>query len=94
MAFPLIKALPRDHKVYYRYPGSLTTPPCHESVTWTVFENHISISQAQVMIPLGVKLILYVKVTAKVKAAYDIILLKLDVLIYKAYRNIIYTTYI
>ena len=33
---------------YYRYKGSLTTPGCHESVTWTVFEKPIDISQAQV----------------------------------------------
>lgn len=32
---------------YYRYSGSLTTPPCYESVIWTVFVNHIFISQHQ-----------------------------------------------
>lgn len=32
---------------YYRYFGSLTTPPCYESVIWTVFVNHIFISQYQ-----------------------------------------------
>ena len=33
---------------YYRYSGSLTTPPCYESVIWTVFEDPILISSAQV----------------------------------------------
>ena len=33
---------------YYRYHGSLTTPPCYESVIWTVFENPIPISSRQV----------------------------------------------
>ena len=37
-----------DAKDYFRYSGSLTTPGCYESVTWTVFRNPISISQAQV----------------------------------------------
>lgn len=34
-----------DH--FYRYSGSLTTPPCYESVVWTIFENAISISEQQ-----------------------------------------------
>ena len=33
---------------YYRYLGSLTTPTCDEAVVWTVFENRIPISRAQV----------------------------------------------
>ena len=33
---------------FYRYQGSLTTPPCDESVIWTVFENKNTISESQV----------------------------------------------
>ncbi|XP_061189921.1 carbonic anhydrase-like [Saccostrea echinata] len=32
---------------FYRYSGSLTTPPCFESVVWTIFENTIPISDSQ-----------------------------------------------
>lgn len=49
--FSLLDLLPGnvvngDHD-YYRYQGSLTTPGCYESVVWTVFEDTIKISQAQ-----------------------------------------------
>ena len=47
-AFPLMNLLPADKTKYFRYPGSLTTPPCSEAVTWTVFKDPIEISQAQV----------------------------------------------
>ena len=33
---------------YYRYRGSLTTPPCSEIVEWTIFKDPIIISQHQV----------------------------------------------
>lgn len=29
--------------MYYRYQGSLTTPPCAESVTWTIYDYRIPI---------------------------------------------------
>lgn len=32
---------------YYRYMGSLTTPPCKENVTWTILSGLRSISHQQ-----------------------------------------------
>ncbi|KAK8728943.1 hypothetical protein OTU49_008888 [Cherax quadricarinatus] len=32
---------------YWTYAGSLTTPPCYESVTWIVYEHPIQVSQTQ-----------------------------------------------
>lgn len=43
----LEKLLPRDSSSYYRYLGSLTTPPCYESVIWTVFTKPLKISRRQ-----------------------------------------------
>ncbi|RNA25281.1 Carbonic anhydrase [Brachionus plicatilis] len=34
---------------FYRYMGSLTTPPCTEGVKWTVFRTKINISESQMM---------------------------------------------
>ncbi|MBI5562285.1 MAG: carbonic anhydrase family protein [Deltaproteobacteria bacterium] len=39
--------LPKD-RAYYRYAGSLTTPPCSEGVTWLVLKEPIEMSKAQV----------------------------------------------
>ncbi|XP_045187671.2 carbonic anhydrase 1-like [Mercenaria mercenaria] len=39
--------LPRCPEKYYRYHGSLTTPRCYESVTWTVFKEKQTISERQ-----------------------------------------------
>ncbi|TGZ63045.1 hypothetical protein CRM22_007116 [Opisthorchis felineus] len=47
---PVIKLsefLPRNLSKYYTYPGSLTTPPCSECVTWIILDEPILISQNQ-----------------------------------------------
>ncbi|XP_045168766.1 carbonic anhydrase 1-like isoform X2 [Mercenaria mercenaria] len=39
--------LPNSPEKYYRYHGSLTTPRCYESVTWTVFKERQTITESQ-----------------------------------------------
>uniref|UniRef100_A0A3B4YPQ5 Carbonic anhydrase n=1 Tax=Seriola lalandi dorsalis TaxID=1841481 RepID=A0A3B4YPQ5_SERLL len=47
--FNIRALLPARLDEYYRYDGSLTTPPCYPSVLWTVFRNHVTISRKQVL---------------------------------------------
>ena len=37
-----------ENRTFYNYDGSLTTPPLLESVIWTVFKEHITMSEEQV----------------------------------------------
>uniref|UniRef100_A0A3Q3J208 Carbonic anhydrase n=1 Tax=Monopterus albus TaxID=43700 RepID=A0A3Q3J208_MONAL len=47
--FNIRALLPARLDEYYRYDGSLTTPPCYPSVLWTVFRDHVTISHKQFM---------------------------------------------
>jgi carbonic anhydrase len=42
-----LQLLPENSQQYYRYQGSLTTPPCSEIVTWLVLKQPISVSKSQ-----------------------------------------------
>ncbi|RMX04323.1 carbonic anhydrase [Corticibacter populi] len=42
----LSNLLPKNHD-YYRFSGSLTTPPCSEGVTWVVLKAPLSVSEGQ-----------------------------------------------
>ncbi|KAI3361074.1 hypothetical protein L3Q82_013269, partial [Scortum barcoo] len=48
-AFDIQSLLPKDLGRYYRYNGSLTTPPCYQSVIWTLFHERVQISKAQLL---------------------------------------------
>ncbi|MCL2590029.1 MAG: carbonic anhydrase [Betaproteobacteria bacterium] len=43
-----VQALLPKHRAYYRFSGSLTTPPCTEGVRWLVLKDALSISKEQV----------------------------------------------
>uniref|UniRef100_A0A1A8RJ90 Carbonic anhydrase n=2 Tax=Nothobranchius rachovii TaxID=451742 RepID=A0A1A8RJ90_9TELE len=45
--FNIRALLPTRLDEYYRYDGSLTTPPCYPSVLWTIFRDHVTVSQKQ-----------------------------------------------
>ncbi|CAB3992103.1 Hypothetical predicted protein, partial [Paramuricea clavata] len=46
-AFDVKSLLPKDTGKFYRYEGSLTTPPCFDNVTWTVLYDPVEISHQQ-----------------------------------------------
>ena len=43
-----IKAILPSNKEYYKFMGSLTTPPCSQNVKWNVFKTSMTISKEQV----------------------------------------------
>lgn len=47
-AFDLSRIFPQN-KTYYSYGGSLTTPPCSETVQWVIFKDPIVISLEEVL---------------------------------------------
>uniref|UniRef100_A0A8C4KRZ9 Carbonic anhydrase n=2 Tax=Dromaius novaehollandiae TaxID=8790 RepID=A0A8C4KRZ9_DRONO len=46
--FNIAGLLPANLDLYFRYNGSLTTPPCYQSVKWTVFNQTVQLSQDQI----------------------------------------------
>ncbi|XP_060554449.1 carbonic anhydrase 12-like [Ruditapes philippinarum] len=48
-SIPLVQLMPAKLSKFYRYEGSLTTPPCYESVVWTLFNETIEIAEEQLM---------------------------------------------
>ncbi|KAM4019413.1 carbonic anhydrase 7-like [Anomaloglossus baeobatrachus] len=47
LAIDLREMIPRSVVSYYKYQGSLTTPPCSENVSWHVIRTPAQLSQAQ-----------------------------------------------
>ncbi|KAJ8338890.1 hypothetical protein SKAU_G00356760 [Synaphobranchus kaupii] len=45
--FNVRNLLPNKLAKFYRYNGSLTTPPCYQTVNWTIFNDTITVSRKQ-----------------------------------------------
>lgn len=43
-----LQLLPKNQSQYYRYQGSLTTPPCSEIVTWLILKQPVEVSKLQI----------------------------------------------
>ena len=43
-----LQLLPDNINHYYRYQGSLTTPPCSETVTWLILKQPVAVSKSQI----------------------------------------------
>jgi len=48
---PILSLLPMNLNNYFRYHGSMTSPPCSETVIWTVFHELVDLSSRQVTRP-------------------------------------------
>ncbi|NXK16329.1 CAH9 anhydrase, partial [Arenaria interpres] len=47
--FNIAGLLPANLKLYFHYNGSLTTPPCFQTVKWTVFNQTVLLSRDQML---------------------------------------------
>lgn len=45
--FNVRNLLPNKLDRFYRYNGSLTTPPCYQTVNWTIFNDTVTVSRRQ-----------------------------------------------